>query len=69
MENQITVADLNLIKNIINLACTRGAFQGGEMKEVGVVYEKLTNFLDVIVAQAKANAEAESADISEKTGE
>jgi hypothetical protein len=29
MENNITVADLNLLKNIIDLASTRGAFRAG----------------------------------------
>jgi hypothetical protein len=36
MDNsQITVADLDLLKNIIDLACTRGAFRGAEMKQIG----------------------------------
>lgn len=59
MEN-ITVADLNLIKNIIDLASTRGAFRGAELKQVGEVYEKLSAFLDAVVAQAQAQADAQS---------
>ena len=57
-ETQITIADLNLLKNIINLASTRGAFQAGEMKDIGTVYEKLTAFLNAVVAQATAQQEA-----------
>lgn len=53
-ENQITVVDLDLLRNIVNLACTRGAFNGAEVKQVGEVYEKLTKFLEAVVAQAKA---------------
>lgn len=56
-ENQITVVDLDLLRNIVNLACTRGAFNGAEVKQVGEVYEKLTNFLQAVVAQAKAQEE------------
>jgi uncharacterized protein YggE len=52
MENNITVADLNLLKNIIDLASTRGAFLAAEMRQVGEVYEKLTAFLDTVIAQA-----------------
>ena len=63
MDNtQITIADLDTIKNIIDLASTRGAFRGAELTQVGVVYDKLTVFLEAVIAQAKAqeasNAEA-----------
>jgi hypothetical protein len=68
MENNITVADLNLLKNIIDLASTRGAFRAGEMKQVGEVYEKLTAFLEAVLAQA-AEQEAASAEIGENKGE
>lgn len=66
MENNITVADLNLLKNIIDLASTRGAFRAGEMKEIGEVYNKLAQFLEAVVAQAAAQeadtAESDSSD-------
>ena len=68
MENNITVADLNLLKNIIDLASTRGAFRANEMKQVGEVYEKLTAFLEAVVAQAAAQ-EAAPADAGETKGE
>ena len=63
MDNtQITIADLDTIKNIIDLASTRGAFRGAELTQVGVVYDKLTAFLEAVIEQAKAqeslNAEA-----------
>jgi hypothetical protein len=55
MDNQqITIADLDTIKNIIDLACTRGAFRGAEISQVGVVFDKLTSFLEAVIAQAKA---------------
>ena len=63
MENtQITITDLDTIKNIIDLASSRGAFRAGEMKDIGEVYNKLSAFLEAVVAQAKEqeslNAEA-----------
>ena len=59
MENkEITIADLNLLKDIVDLASTRGAFRAAEMKEIGEVYTKLTSFLDAVVAQAKAQEES-----------
>ena len=61
MENQsITVADLDALRNIIDLACTRGAFRANEVKQVGELHEKLTKFLEAVVAQAQAQ-EAEQA--------
>lgn len=70
MENNITIADLNLLKNIIDLAATRGAFQAGEMKQIGEVYDKLNTFLEAVVAQAQAQeAESKNAEASESKGE
>jgi hypothetical protein len=71
MDNtQITVADLSLLKNIIDLASTRGAFQASEMRQVGEVYEKLVIFLETVVAQAAAQqAELPNAEAGEIKGE
>jgi hypothetical protein len=69
MENQqITIADLDTIKNIIDLASTRGAFRGAELTQVGVVYDKLTVFLEAVIDQAKAQ-EASNAEAGETQGE
>jgi hypothetical protein len=69
MDNtQITIADLDTIKNIIDLASTRGAFRGAELTQVGVVYDKLTVFLEAVIAQAKAQ-EAPNAEAGETQGE
>ena len=57
IENQITIVDLDLLRNIVNLAVTRGAFNAAEAKQIGEVYEKLTNFLSAVVEQAKAQEE------------
>jgi len=54
----ITIQDLDVLKNIVDLASARGAFRGAELAEVGAVYNKLTQFLEAVVAQAKAQADA-----------
>ena len=64
----ITIADLDTIKNIINLAATRGAFRGEELSMVGTVYDKLTAFLEAVIEQAKAQ-EANNAEAGETQGE
>jgi hypothetical protein len=52
--NQISIADLDTIKNIIDLASSRGAFRGEELQEIGIVYNKLKNFLNEVIDKAKA---------------
>ena len=57
---QITIADLDTLKNIVDLASSRGAFRGAELTQVGVIYDKLTTFLNGVIAQAQAQQEAEA---------
>lgn len=46
MEEQLlTVDDLQAISGIIEIACTRGAFQASEMSVIGHVYDKLATWL------------------------
>jgi uncharacterized protein YggE len=54
---QITINDIAQIKELIDLACSRGAFRGAEAKTVGEIYEKLAVFLDAVIAQAQAEAD------------
>ena len=65
---QITVADLDALRGIVDVAAQRGAFRGAELAQVGAVYNKLTTFLNSVVAQAKADAEA-GADTDAEAGE
>jgi hypothetical protein len=61
MENQptqLSITDLAVLKNIIDLACSRGAFRAPEMKSVGEVYDKLSTFLDTVIKQAEAEMQA-----------
>jgi hypothetical protein len=58
---QITIADLDTLKNIVDLASSRGAFRGAELTQVGAIYDKLSAFLGEIVAQAQVQQEAADA--------
>ena len=66
---QITIADLDVIKNIIDLACTRGAFRAGEISQVGAAYDKLDAFLKAVLAQAQEQEANNNADIGNPKGE
>ncbi len=53
-ETQLTIADLQAIAQVIDMAVRRGAFGAGEARDVGIIYDKLANFLQVISDQKKA---------------
>lgn len=54
----LTIQDLGSIKDIIDVSCSRGAFRAQEMSTVGAMYDKLDSFLQSVIAQAQAQAEA-----------
>jgi hypothetical protein len=53
---EITVKDLDTLKNIVALAAERGAFRANELSEIGAVYDKLSIFLNAVLTQAQAEA-------------
>lgn len=56
---QLTISDLQVLARIVDLASRRGAFQAGELSQVGDAYNKLSGFLaHVEAAQAKEAATA-----------
>jgi len=57
---ELSVTDLAVLKNIIDLACERGAFRGPELKTVGEVYDKRNTFLAWVVAQADAQSQGDT---------
>ena len=66
MENQqITVQDLDALRNVIDLASTRGAFRANEMADVGLLYNKLSQFLEAVVAQAQEQPDESKGETNE----
>lgn len=45
---ELTVQDLTAIKQIIDVASSRGAFRANEMSVVGQTYNKLESFLGAV---------------------
>jgi len=56
---QITISDLAIAKNLISVACERGTFRAEEMSTVGELYDKLTRFIDHVVAEAESTQQGE----------
>ena len=53
---ELTVQDLNAIKQIIDVASSRGAFKPNEMTVVGQTYSKLEVFLNAVSASQTKEA-------------
>ena len=60
----ITIADLQGLVNLIDVASSRGAFRGAELAAVGTLYTKLATFLQQILGaqQAEVNPDSPVAD-------
>ena len=56
----ISLQDLQVLLQIVDLASSRGAFRGAELTQVGTIFDKLNTFLSFIAQQQKAKAEAEA---------
>ena len=54
---ELTVQDLTAIKQIIDVASSRGAFKANEMAVVGTTYNKLESFLGAVQAQQEPKEE------------
>jgi len=59
---QLTINDIALTRDVIDLACKRGAFNGAESRQVGTLYEKIDLFIKTALAQAEAEKQAETGD-------
>ena len=55
----MSIADLQALMNIIDVASSRGAFRANELSNVGGIADKLTKFLQHVADQQKAQAEAQ----------
>ncbi len=56
--DSISLNDLQVLLQIVDLASQRGAFRGAELTQVGAIFDKLNAFLTFIAEQQKARDEA-----------
>jgi len=63
LANSITLNDLVMMRNIINVASKRGAFSAEEFSDIGAIYNKVDSFLKL---HLKNNDEDNSEKLSEK---
>lgn len=56
----ITIADLQGLVSLIDVASSRGAFRGAELSAVGTLYTKLATFLQQILGSQQAEVRPDS---------
>ena len=64
----ISLSDLEVMSQIVDLAVQRGAFRANEVERVGAIYNKVTTFLQA-VAVAQQQETTQPASNSEKESE
>ena len=47
-DTSLSVQDLVVLQNVINVVASRGAFRAEELEGVGRIYNKLTSFLNTL---------------------
>ena len=57
---QVTLQDLAMVVNIIDLVTKRGAFEGNELLPIGSLREKIAQFLTEQQKAAEAEAKAKA---------
>ena len=60
-DNQLTLTDIYKMRSVIDVASTRGTFQGKELSIIGELYNKLEG----IVATVEKNKPTENAETTE----
>ena len=62
----VSLNDLQLLANIVDLASQRGAFRGAELSQVGSVFDRLQKFLGFVAKQQEEREQAEAEASSEE---
>ncbi len=58
---QLSFADIGAIVSVIDICSKRGAFEGTELEQVGMLRRRVTAFLDHVAPQPPAEADGEAA--------
>ena|SRR5215471_15790223 len=62
----LTINDLQLLAQIVDLASQRGAFRAPELEQVGAAYNKLAGFLKYVASvQEKEKQDTEKSSVEE----
>ena len=57
---QLTINDMIVLKNMVEITQSRGAFKADEMVTVGSVYNKLSTFLEAVMPKGNVAPETDT---------
>ena len=66
-EPSITVNDLNLALQVIDICSERGAFKGNELKDIGILRGKLYDFIEANKADENEEDDSEESESEESS--
>ena len=69
LETSITLNDLVMLRNIVNVASKRGAFSAEEFSDIGAVYNKIDSFLKMNLKKMEETEEEKSSTETETESE
>ena len=61
-EINLSIADVAMLKQIVEVASQRGAFKADELTQVGAVYDRVSQWLAAVTAEAEPNEESDQGD-------
>ena len=61
-EINLSIADIAMLKEIVEVASQRGAFKADELTQVGAVYDRVTQWLTAVTEQNEPNEESDQGD-------
>lgn len=59
-ENTVSINEISVLKQAVEIASRRGAFHPSEMSAIGTAYDKITRWLDSVEEQDQADSEGET---------
>ena len=59
-ETTVSIAEIAVLKQAVEIASRRGAFQANEMSTIGHAYDKISSWLANIEEQDQADSEGET---------
>jgi|688.fasta_scaffold320968_2 hypothetical protein len=68
-QTTLSVADLISLRNLIDAACSRGAFKAGEMTSIGELYNRLNTFVEHAQLQIDPQSQSDQDQTNQTQGE
>jgi len=59
-EPNVSIGDIMVLKQVVEVATARGALRANELTQVGVVYDRVSAWIDSVVPPAEVESQEET---------